>query len=227
MSNAISYERVVQIARSLGFSLAQNAVGPALIYRSSTGIVREFTVPWLQPGKFYPDDQVRDQLGHMRKSAKEEDDIVNFLKIQSNVDAINEACFDFGMVYDRDDKRFYYVVDRVALFGLDHDYIASLLLTKSASVMDLMCADTKSGDLPKVNMGNTKDVIKAAVKSILAAHRMDAEESRRNTRDASGEDLVGKPIKGTVRKKTVKKKAGTAKKGKNGKPATKKKTKKK
>ena len=69
MPNAISYERVLQIARSLGFSLAQNAVGPALVYRSSLGIVREFTVPWLQQGKFYPDDQVRGQLEGMRKSA--------------------------------------------------------------------------------------------------------------------------------------------------------------
>ena len=161
MPNAISYERVLQIARSLGFSLSKNAVGPALVYRSSLGIVREFTVPWLQQGKFYPDDQVRSQLEGMHKSAKAEDDIVIFLKNQSNVDAINEACFEFGMVYDQEDRRFYYVVNHVALFGLDHDYIASLLLTKSASVMDLMCTDSKDGKLPAMNMGSISQTDKA------------------------------------------------------------------
>lgn len=226
MPNAISYERVLQIARSLGFSLSKNAVGPALVYRSSLGIVREFTVPWLQQGKFYPDDQVRSQLEGMHKSAKAEDDIVIFLKNQSNVDAINEACFEFGMVYDQEDRRFYYVVNHVALFGLDHDYIASLLLTKSASVMDLMCADSKDGKLPAMNMGNSKEVIKTAVKSILAAHKMDAEESRKNIRAASGEDLVGKPIKGTLKKKPEPTKVATpAKKGTNAKSANKKKKK--
>ena len=71
-----------------------------------------------------------------------------------------------------------------------------------------------------------KEVIKTAVKSILAAHKMDAEESRKNTRAASGEDLVGKPIKGTLKKKPEPTKVATpAKKGTNAKSANKKKKK--
>lgn len=131
----IKYAGVVNLAKSLGFSFVEvTEHGPVMRYASPSKFVMEFTVQWLTKDGEYPLDQVRQQLTAMKNSALMDEKVFIFLSNQDNVDAISKACLDFGMVYDKDDERFYYVVKKKALFTVDHDYIASLICTGKASM---------------------------------------------------------------------------------------------
>ena len=139
MSNqAISTSDVLTMASRLGFRPGQNAKGQYVLnYASMSGFAMEFAVPWLKQGATYSSEQVETQLAAMMQSAKMDEKVYDFLKVKGNVEAINGACKKFGMVYDEGDGRFYYVKDGSALFGVDHDYIASLICTGKASLEHL------------------------------------------------------------------------------------------
>ena len=112
----------------------------------------------------YDAQQVRSQMQAMLKSAKMDEQVYNFLKVQDNVDRITKACKDFGMTYDESTGNFYYVRKGKAVFGVDHDYIASLVCTGKASM----------------------DNLKGLLEMFLETAEFEAE----CTRVASGEDLL-------------------------------------
>lgn len=137
MSNQalIDYEGVLAAATRMGFRHERKPIGgESLVYTSPIGFSMAFSLPWLHQDGAYPVDQVRNQLTAMMKSAKMDEQVYRFLKDESNIRKINEACEKFGMTYDEQDKKFYYVVDGSALFGVDHDYIASLVCTGKATM---------------------------------------------------------------------------------------------
>lgn len=131
----IDYEGVLAAATRMGFRHERKPVGgESLVYTSPVGFSMAFSLPWLNQDGAYPVEQVRNQLTAMMKSAKMDERVYSFLKDDSNIRKINEACKKFGMNYDEQDKKFYYVVDGSALFGVDHDYIASLVCTGKATM---------------------------------------------------------------------------------------------
>ena len=131
----IDYEGVIAAATRMGFRYEKNRVGgESLVYASPVGFSMAFSLPWLNRDGVYPADQVGNQLNAMMKSARLDEQVYRFLKDESNIRKINEACTKFGMTYDEQDKKFYYVVDGSALFGVDHDYIASLVCTGKATM---------------------------------------------------------------------------------------------
>lgn len=137
MSNQalIDYEGVLAAATRMGFRYEKNKVGgESLVYASPAGFSMAFSVPWLNRDGVYPADQVGNQLNAMMKSARMDEQVYMFLKDEANIRKINEACTKFGMTYDEKDKKFYYVVDGSAMFGVDHDYIASLVCTGKATM---------------------------------------------------------------------------------------------
>ncbi len=137
MSNQalIDYEGVLAAATRMGFRHERKPIGgESLVYASPVGFSMAFSLPWLNRDGVYPADQVGNQLNAMMKSARMDERVYRFLKDDSNIRKINEACEKFGMNYDEQDKRFYYVVDGSALFGVDHDYIASLICTGKATM---------------------------------------------------------------------------------------------
>jgi len=134
-STTVSTKDVLLMASRLGFKHGKNDKGiPALTYSSANGFVMEFLVPWLKDDGTYLYDQVCTQLNAMKTSARMDEEVYDFLRNKDNQEKINRACLDFGMVYDNNDHMFYYVKGGKALFGVDHDYIASLICTGKASI---------------------------------------------------------------------------------------------
>ena len=168
MSNqAASTADILSMASRLGFRPGRNNNGQyVLTYTSLSGFAMEFAVPWLKENATYSRKQVETQLSAMMQSAKMDEKVYDFLKVKGNVDTINGACKKFGMVYDEDDGRFYYVKDGSALFGVDHDYIASLICTGKASIEHL--------------------------DDMLDTFRETAEYEYEQSLKASGADIVGK-----------------------------------
>ena len=134
MASAIDYDGVVSMCRRLGFEPANNGKFPVLRYTSPTGFNLEFPAQWMKEGGTYSDEQVAMQLQAMLKSVQADEKVYTFLQDQKNVDRITKACLDFGMVYDRNDERFYYLKGHKAVFAVDHDYIASLVCSGKASM---------------------------------------------------------------------------------------------
>lgn len=185
MANAaVTTQEVLGMASRLGFRHGTNDRGVTVFtYSTSTGFVMEFPVPWLKAGGLYIRDQVSNQLNAMHKSAKMDEDVYNFLRVKGNQEKINKACMDYGMVYDNTDHMFYYVVDGKAVFGVDHDYIASLICTGKASIDH--------------------------VSDILDTFKETAEFEYEQSVKASGAELVGKKMKGKKKDgKSRRKKAG-------------------
>lgn len=179
---AITFNEVIGMASGMGLNHAIGDKGvPTLVYSATSGFAMEFQVPWLKAGGVYIMEQVSKQLGAMKKSAKLEEDVFDFLNVPMNLKKINDACIEYGMVYDSDDRRFYYVQGAKALFGVDHNYIASLICTGKASLDHL--------------------------KDLLDTFKDTAEFEREQSRKASGQSLVGKKA---IRKKSDGKK-GTRK----------------
>ena len=137
MPNAIDYNTVIGIARRMGFEPGNNGKFPVFRFASPAGFKMEFPATWLKEDGSYVDEQVKMQFGAMLQSIREDEKVFNFLSNQANVDAITKACIDYGMVYDQDDQRFYYVVRKKAVFSVDHDYIASLVCQGKASMDNL------------------------------------------------------------------------------------------
>ena len=134
-NNTVTTQEVITMASRLGFRYGTNDKGvPSLTYSTATGFVMEFPVPWMKDGGFYMLDQVSNQLNAMKNSAKLDEDVYEFLRNKANQEKINKACLDFGMIYDNTDRRFYYVVKGKAVFGVDHDYIASMVCTGKADI---------------------------------------------------------------------------------------------
>lgn len=173
-SAAVTTQDVIGMASRMGFRHGKNEKGiPVLTYSTPTGFVMEFPVPWLKPDGLYINDQVSTQLKAMLTSAKMDEDVYNFLRDKSNQEKINKACLDYGMVYDDTDHRFYYVEKGNAVFGVDHDYIASLICTGKASIDH--------------------------VKDILDTFKETAEFEHKQSIKASGQELLGKDMKGKKR----------------------------
>lgn len=180
-SQAVDNRAVLAMAARLGFSHGTNSKGQTVFtYSSPSGFAMEFPVPWLKPDGTYISEQVSMQLGAMMHSAKMDEQVFEFLRVKDNVERINRACLDFGMVYDEKDGRFYYVKNRKALFGVDHDYIASLICTGKASIDHL--------------------------DDMLDTFRETAEYEHGQSVKASGADIVGKRIRGNGGGKPDKKK---------------------
>lgn len=134
MNNAMDSKAVTAMASRLGLRRGVNDKGMQVFrYSSPSGFGMEFTVPWLKDDGYYERLQVENQLRAMLDSAKMDEKVYNYLKNEGNVKKINDACLSYGMRYDESDRRFYYVVDGKALFGVDHDYIASLICTGKAT----------------------------------------------------------------------------------------------
>lgn len=164
MPQEIDYSAVVRLAAGAGLRLGNNAGRPVFIYGKPGGFGMEFACQWLTEDGRYDAQQVRSQLQAMLKSAKMDEQVYNFLKVQDNVDRITKACKDFGMTYDESTGNFYYVRKGKAVFGVDHDYIASLVCTGKASMENL--------------------------KGLLEMFLETAEFEAECTRVASGEDLL-------------------------------------
>lgn len=191
-SGAVTAQEVLLMAKRLGFRYGKNDKGiPALTYSSANGFVMEFMVPWLTDNGLYVYEQVCTQLNAMKQSAMMDEEVYNFLKVKGNQERIDRACLDFGMVYDSTDRRFYYVVDGKAVFGVDHDYIASMVCTGKASIDHL------------------DDLLKTFMETAEFEHEQSAK--------ATGKELIGRRAASTGKKggkKEGKRKDGTGRKKK-------------
>lgn len=134
MPQEIDYNAVVRMAAGVGLRLGNHEGRPVFVYGKPGGFGMEFACQWLTEDGKYDPQQVRTQLQAMLGSAKLDEKVYDFLHVQSNVDRITKACKDFGMVYDSSTGSFYYVKKGKAVFGVDHDYIASLVCTGKASM---------------------------------------------------------------------------------------------
>lgn len=169
IDNSMTSGEVVEMAARKGFRCGSNKFGRTFLYATPSGFGMEFAAQWLTDDGIFVRQQVQDRLNAMLESAKQDEKIYVFLKNAANVKRINDACIAYGMVYDDSEKKFYYVVDGSALFGVDHDYIASLVVTGKASIdhlEDLLDTfkETAEFELNKSSMASGKQLIGTHVK---------------------------------------------------------------
>lgn len=171
MDKAIAKPDVIRMATGLGFRYRKNEKNvPSLIYSTPSGFAMEFPLQWLRDDGYYSMEQVSTQLNAMLKSARLDQKVYDFLRNTANVNKINTACTEYGLVYVEKDKKFYCVENGEAVFGVDHDYIASMICTGKASVDNL--------------------------RELLDTFKETAIFEREQSIKASGAGLVGKPIVG-------------------------------
>ena len=139
MAVTIGRDAAINILKNSGFLYRGKTDGITQFeYRTGSGFAMSFAVQWLDCGydaKFNLDD-VRRQVSSMLESARLEEMVYKFLKNPAKRQALADACMAFGMRPD-DDGTFYYVVDGKALFGVELDYLASLVCTGKADVLNL------------------------------------------------------------------------------------------
>lgn len=135
---AINLDSVRRLFANAGFTYSFGLDGSSFAYETRLDDGKplniKFAAQWLKadPLAEYDLDAVRRMLTGMVESARGEVAVRNYLSDQGNVDLINDAMLRFGMTYSEEDGQFYYVRDGKALFGVDHDYIASLICTGKA-----------------------------------------------------------------------------------------------
>lgn len=139
MSVSIGRDAAINILKNSGFVYKGKEGGVTQVeYRASSGFTLSFAVQWLDCGYDAKFDlgEVRRAVAKMLENARLEVQVYEFLKKPANQKAISDACRAFGMKPDTDGK-YYYVVDGNALFGVDMDYIASLVCTGKADIGNL------------------------------------------------------------------------------------------
>lgn len=144
MPVSITREAALNILKNSGFAYAGKEGGITQVkYKSDIGFTMSFAVQWLDCGFDAKFDlaEVRKMVATMLENVRMEETVYRFLKTKGNREKIDRACSEYGMVRSQpDDGQWYYVVDGSALFGVDADYLASLVCTGKADLGKL--ADT-------------------------------------------------------------------------------------
>lgn len=128
----IKGDAVKRLFAGSGFTYGFGLEGSKFTYSAAgSPFTMAFAAPWLKadPLAEYDLVAVRKMLTSMLESARAEYKVYMYLQDPENVDMITRTMTEFGMTYDEADRQFYYVRDGKAVFGVDFDYIASMICT--------------------------------------------------------------------------------------------------
>lgn len=145
----IDYEQVIRLFANNGFELSDNQA-KTFIYEDDDGFKMEFAVPWdLNENRTYDLANMRKILTDWSRHVTLEHAKFEKLKDKDFVDSISKDLADYGME-DMGNDSFAYKEGDTYLFGVDLDYIVTLLVINKdetvKSLLDQMKADVKKVD---------------------------------------------------------------------------------
>lgn len=114
-----------------------------LMLYNENGLSMEFAVPWLslEVGKTYDLAKVRSVLGEMMRNVHHTEAIRDKKNDPSFMETVSKEMTEFGMQHIENTESFAYEEDGKYLFGVDLDYIISLLvINKGETVTSLLTA---------------------------------------------------------------------------------------
>lgn len=140
MAVMIDSDSVVRLFENNLFDFDQDR---QLMLYNENGLSMEFAVPWLsrEVGKTYDLAKVRSVLGEMMRNVHHTEAIRNKKNDTSFMETLSKEMTEFGMQHIENTESFAYEDDGKYLFGVDLDYIISLLvINKGETVTSLLTA---------------------------------------------------------------------------------------
>lgn len=154
-NNDINYDQVLRLFANNGFELSTEGPDKKFIYDDGDGFKLEFAIPWdLNERRVYNLAETRKVLTGLVNNVKVEREKFEKMKDKDFVDSISKALTDYGME-DLGDDNYAYKEGDTYLFGVDLDYLVTLLvINKDETVKSLL--DQMKADIQKVDENGKK-----------------------------------------------------------------------